>query len=165
MSLFNSKKEFNLNVGEKWEFDSLFLNVHQHTKIDFKLLSRHRQPSYKDIKGECLIYHFLLKKKYMAFIYCEKYLVINKKEMPIFNSESNYTFYHLPYDTTYPKIFYSIKFQRQIKKKGNYVNSSKFFFEFDPCINQSDETTLLFSKKLKQTIKRKSVALIKSTFN
>ena len=62
MSLFNSKKEFNLNVGEKWEFDSLFLNVHQHTKIDFKLLSRHRQPSYKDIKGECLIYHFLLKK-------------------------------------------------------------------------------------------------------
>ena len=96
MSLFNSKKEFNLNNGERWEFDSLFLNVHQHTKIEFKLLSRHRQNSFPELKGEELIYHFLLKNKYMAFIDCSKYFIRNKKEMSIFNSDSDFTFFHLP---------------------------------------------------------------------
>ena len=165
MSLFNSKKEFNLNNGERWEFDSLFLNVHQHTKIEFKLLSRHRQNSFPELKGEELIYHFLLKNKYMAFIDCSKYFIRNKKEMSIFNSDSDFTFFHLPYDIIeYPKIFYKVSFTRQIKKNGNYSAYDKFFFEFETGVNQFDETTVLFSKKLKQTIKRKSVALIKSNF-
>ena len=144
MSLFNSKKEFNLNNGERWEFDSLFLNVHQHTKIEFKLLSRHRQNSFPELKGEELIYHFLLKNKYMAFIDCSKYLQYDIIEYPI--------------------LFYKVSFTRQIKKNGNYSAYDKFFFEFEPGVNQFDETTVLFSKKLKQTIKRKSVALIKSNF-
>ena len=80
-------------------------------------------------------------------------------------ASQDFTFFHLPYDIIeYPKIFYKVSFTRQIKKNGNYSAYDKFFFEFEPGVNQFDETTVLFSKKLKQTIKRKSVALIKSNF-
>ena len=158
MGLFSSKSKFKLNHAERLEFDRLFLNVHKSVKIEFELLSRTRQEAnYKQINGELLIYHFLLKKKFMAFIHCYKYFIEKNEDRTSIWAFDLYL-------KKYPTVIYEINGSHQKKKNGNYIPTGTFYFEFEPLINQFKEETQLFSKKLRRTVEKKSIKLIKSTF-
>ena len=70
MVLFNSKTKF--SKSEIIEFDSLFLNIHQIVKSEFKITSRHQQDIKNNpVNGESIHYSYLLKGKdtlYLSYV-------------------------------------------------------------------------------------------------
>lgn len=108
MVLFNSKTKF--SKSEIIEFDSLFLNIHQIVKSEFKITSRHQQDIKNNpVNGESIHYSYLLKGKDRVNIICKKHYIKNKNEYMNFVHTFVHRYKYMPDLENFPTVFFEIQ--------------------------------------------------------
>tara|TARA_Y100000294_G_C8331820_1_gene247060 strand:+ start:93 stop:518 length:426 start_codon:yes stop_codon:yes gene_type:complete len=141
MIFFNSNTKF--SKLEIVEFDSLFLNIHQLIKSEFKLTSRHQQDIKNNpVNGETIFYDFLLEGKDRANIICKKYYIKNKNEYMSFVDTFVHRYKYLPDIEDFPTAFFEILAKYNRKEDG-------FMFQINTNKDWKEKTLNLIKSSFK----------------
>ena len=88
INLFGPGKETKLNSSEETVIDSIFLNLNDYTKLNYKMDSRFKQDIKNyPVNGEQIFFDLIVNKKHRVSFINSKYYVKNKSEWKNFQNE------------------------------------------------------------------------------
>jgi len=157
MSLFGLNSKAKFDEYEIFKFDFIFLNIHKIIKDEFLLDRRVYQSTSNHY--DSLEYGFIMGKNKPG-ISCHKYFIKNYNSFALIGREVEWERMYLNHPTKinkFPTVLYVISGEINNKR----IDS--FYFEFEPKIFENRET-ILFSDKLLEDIKKKSIKLIEKIF-